>query len=174
MAMQCEKCGSGAMEAVKLFRLSGCLVAAGVGLVVTSFAALAVGLLLVASGPKATREAVSSHDTRAKSAAIDALENLPQLPDAIVEELESTDKVSEDAIARLPLEQRQQVRNILIDYYGSRVGTGVGGAVAAGVGTFLILVLLAFGVAGIIVGLLLVRRRKVWRCSACGYAFDRT
>ncbi len=174
MAMQCEKCGSSAMETVKIFRLSGCLVAAGVALVVTSLAALAVGLLLAAAGPKATGEAVSSHDARAKFAAIEALQKIPQLPDAIVEELESTDKVSENTIARLPLEQRQQVRNILLDYHGARGSTGVAGAVTAGVGTVLVLVRLAFGVTGGIVGLLLVRRRKVWRCAACGIAFDRT
>jgi len=162
------------MESVKRFRLSGCLVSAGFALVVTSLVALAVGLLLVAVGPKATREATTAHDARAQSAAIKALEGIPGLPHAVVQELESTGKVSEETIGRLPFDQRSRVRSIMIDYYGSRVASGAGGAIGAGMGIFLILVLFAFGIPGAVVGLLLVRRRKLWRCGACGFAFDRT
>ncbi len=63
---------------------------------------------------------------------------------------------------------------MLIDYYGRRVSTGAAHGITAGVGTLFIAVLLAFGLPGTIVGLLLVRRRKVWRCESCGFAFERT
>jgi hypothetical protein len=172
--MQCEKCGSAAMAAAKRFRLSGCLVASGFALVVASLVALAVGLLFVAAAPKGVRNATAAHDARAMSSAIKALEDIPELPDAVARELESTGKVSEATIRRLPFDQQSRVRSTLIDYYGSRVASGTGGAIGAGVGVFLILLLFGFGVPGTIVGLLLVRKRKLWRCGACGFAFDRT
>ncbi len=172
--MQCEKCGSSSLQPVKIFRLSGCLVAAGVALIVTSLAALAVGLVLAAVGPSATREAVSTRDARAKSEAIYALEKIPGLAGTVVQEFESERKIPEETLAQLPPEKRTRVRRVLIDYHAARVGTGIGGAVTAGVGTFFVVVLFAFGIPGIIVGLLLVRRTKVWRCATCGFAFDRT
>jgi hypothetical protein len=172
--MQCEKCGGTAMQAVKRFRMSGCLVSAGFALGMTSLIAVAAGVLLVAVGPQAARQATATHDARAHSVAIKALEGIPGLPHALVQELESTGKLSEETIGSLPLEQRSRVRTIMIDYYGSRVASGAGGAIGAGVGVFLILVLFAFGIPGAIVGLLLVRRRKLWRCGSCGFAFERT
>ena len=66
------------------------------------------------------------------------------VPDTVIRELESTD------------------RTVLMDYHFERART------------FFIVVLLGFGVAGSIVGLLLLRRRKVWRCRSCEFAFDRT
>ena len=172
--MQCEKCGSTAMQPVKMFRLSGCLVSAGFALVVTSLAALAFGLLLVVVGPKATGDATATHSAQDQSAAIKALNGIPGLPPAVVQELEATQKVSEETIKRLPAEQQSRVRSILLDYYGSRVATGAAGVTAAGVGIVLVLILFGFGVPGAIVGLLLVRRRKLWRCGQCGFAFERT
>ncbi len=172
--MQCDKCGNTRVQAVKRFRMSGCLVSAGFALVVASLIAVAVGVLLVVVGPQATREATTKQDARAQSAAITALEGIPGLPDALLQELESTGKLSEETIGRLPPEQQSRVRTIMIDYYGSRVASGAGGAISAGLGLFLILVLLAFGIPGAIVGLLLIRRTKLWRCEGCGFAFDRT
>lgn len=172
--MQCDKCGSAAMEPTKRFRLSGCLVASGFALVVLSLLALTVGLVSMIAVPKGTRQATGAADARAHDTAIKALQNISALPDAVVEELESTGKISEETVARLPFEQRSRVRTILIGYYGSRVASGAGGAVGAGVGVLFILLLLAFGVPGTIVGLLLVRKRTLWRCANCGFAFDRT
>ncbi len=39
---------------------------------------------------------------------------------------------------------------------------------------FFVLILVGFGIPGAIVALLLLRRRKVWRCASCGFAFERT
>jgi len=172
--MKCEKCGSSAMEAKTLFRSSGCLVVAGGVLLVTSLAALGFAVLLGLVGPGATRETVSRHDTEAKAKAVLALQRIPGLSDALIRELESTDKVSEETLSHLPLEQRQRARTVLLDYYGHRVSSGVATGVTAGVGTFFVLVLFGFGIPGSIVGLLLLRRRKVWRCASCGFAFERT
>jgi hypothetical protein len=162
------------MAPKKLFRSSGCLVVGGAVLLVASLTATALGVVIGLVGPGATREAVSTRDSQAKAKAVAGLQRIPDLPDALVQELESTGKVSEETLSRLPLEQRQRVRTVLIDYYGERIGSGVAHGVTAGVGTFFVLVLLAFGIPGAIIGLVLLRRRKVWRCESCGFAFDRT
>ncbi len=172
--MQCEKCGSTAMVPRKLFRSSGCLVVAGAVLLLASLVATGSGIVVGLVGPGATREAVSVRDSQATAKAVAALHRIPNLPDAVLTELESTGRVAEETLSGLPLEQRQRVRTVLIDYYGARVGTGVAHGVTAGVGTFFVLVLLAFGIPGVIIGLLLLRRRKVWRCASCGFAFERT
>lgn len=172
--MQCEKCGSSAMEPKRLFRSSGCLVVASAVLLVVSLSAMGLGVLLALVGPGATRGAASRHDTEARTKAVIALQRIPGISDAIIRELESTDKVSEETLSQLPLEQRQRARTVLLEYYGQRVSSGVATGVTAGVGTFFVLVLLAFGIPGSIVGLVLLRRRKVWRCASCGFAFERT
>jgi hypothetical protein len=158
----------------KLFRSSGCLVVVGAVLLLASLSGTGLGVVIGLVGPGATREAASRQDSQARTKAVADLQRIPNLPDALVRELESTGKVSEETLSQLPLEQRQRVRTVLIDYYGQRVGSGVAHGVTAGVGTFFVLVLLAFGIPGTIVGLLLLRRRQVWRCGSCGFAFDRT
>jgi hypothetical protein len=40
-------------------------------------------------------------------------------------------------------------------------------------GTAVVVILSVVGFPGVIIGLLLVRRKKLWRCMACGYAFER-
>lgn len=171
--MQCEKCGSSAMEAKKLFRSSGCLVGAGAVLLVASLSALGLGVLLGLVGPGATRETASRHNTEAKARAVVALQRIPGVREGLIRELESTGRVSEETLSRLPLDQCQRARTVLLDYYGQRVSSGVATGVTAGVGTFFVLILLGFGIPGSIIGLLLLRRRKVWHCASCGFAFER-
>jgi hypothetical protein len=162
------------MEPRRLFRSSGCLVVAGAVLLVASLSALSASVLLGLAGPRATRDRVSTLDTEAKAKAVAGLQRIPDLPQAVIRELESTDRVSEETVSRLPLEQRLRVRPVLGDYYASRLSSGAAKGITAGIGTFFVLVLLAFGIPGSIVALLLLRRRKVWRCASCGFAFDRT
>jgi hypothetical protein len=158
----------------KIFRSSGCLVVAGTVLLVASLTALALGIVIGLVGPKATRDAVANHDRQTMTKALTDLRKIPNLPPAVAKELESNGKVSDETLSQLPTDQRQRVLSVLIDYHGGRAGSGLAHGVTAGVGTLFVLVLLAFGVPGSIVGLLLVRRRKVWRCGQCGFAFDRT
>jgi hypothetical protein len=171
--MQCEKCSSD-MARKTLFRSSGCLVAVGVALLMASLAAIGLGVAVGLVGPRATREAASASQSGAQAKALAALEAIPNLPEGLAGELKATGTVSEESLQRIPLEDRQRVRRALIDYHGSRAATGVAHGVTAGVGTVFILVLLAFGIPGLVVGLLLLRRRKVWRCVTCGFAFERT
>lgn len=171
--MECEKCSSD-MARKTLFRSSGCLVAVGVALLMVSLAALGLGVAVGLVGPRATREAASASQGEAEAKALAELEAIPNMPEGLAGELKATGRVSEESLARLPFEERQRARRALLDLHGSRAAAGVAHGVTAGVGTVFILILLAFGIPGLIVGLLLLRRRKVWRCVKCGFAFERT
>lgn len=171
--MQCEECSAGPMQPTKSFRLSGCLVTAGFALVVSSLVAVAFGVLLAIGGTKGTAKAAREHSDRAKLDAVAKLANVPGLPPTVVSEFNRTSTVSGPTIARLPLDQQSQVRSVLIDYGIAMASMGSAGLFVAGVGTFVVLALFVFGIPGVIVGLLLVRRKKLWRCGACGYGFER-
>ncbi len=102
------------------------------------------------------------------------LEKIDGLKAEVVAEFRHRGRIREKSIEGLPLDQRQKVRNVVIDY-GIAVGSaGLAGAAVGGVGTLVVVGLLAFGIPGTIVGLLLVRRKSLWRCGACGYAFEHT
>jgi hypothetical protein len=89
-------------------------------------------------------------------------------------EFRQAGRIREETINGLPLDQRRKVRDVVIEY-GVAVGSaGIAGAAVGGVGTLVVVGLLAFGIPGTIVGLLLLRRKSLWRCGACGYAFERT
>lgn len=170
--MQCEKC-AGRMETVKSFRWSGCLVAAGFALVVSSRLALALGALTAIGGTRGTATATAKAADEAKAHAVGKLERIPGLPLAVVTEFRQAARVSERTITQLPPDQQSEVRRVLVDYGLAMASTGGASLLVAGVGGFVVLVLVVFGVPGVIIGLLLVRRRKLWRCPSCGHGFER-
>ena len=171
--MTCEKCGSDGMVKTKAFRLGGCLVAAGLALLATSLLAVPLALLLAFAGAKGTTEATSGHMDRAKAQALDRLERIDGLRPEVVAEFRQAGRIREESIQGLPPEQRAKVRDVIIEYGIAMGSAGLAGAAVGGVGTLVVVALLAFGIPGTIVGLLLVRRRKLWRCLGCGYAFER-
>jgi hypothetical protein len=171
--MQCEKCGSGPMQPAKRFRLSGCLVAAGFALVVCSLIATALGVMVAVTGTGTTAQAIRERNEQAKADALVRLEKFPGVPAPVLAEFKQLGSVSDTTLAEVPLDERLQIRAVLVDYSAAVAATGAGGLVAAGVGSFVVIVLLAFGIPGVLVGLLLVRRRQVWRCGACGHGFER-
>jgi len=155
------------------FRLSGCLVASGIGVLVVSMLGLGFGLLLAVVGPGATRQASSRHDERALAAALTDLAKIPDLPEAVAEEFKRDGKVSEETLSGLSFDQRTRVRRVLADHAVSSVSSSLATASTAGIGTAVVVILFVLGIPGTIVGLLLVRRKKLWRCRACRYAFER-
>jgi len=171
--LHCEKCGVGTMGAAKVFRLSGCLVAAGFTLVICSLLSFLLAALLLAAGPRGTREAVERHNAQAREKAAVAVRRIPDLPPAVVTDFEEDGVLEEEAIAGLPLEQRQRVRRVMVDYHGARAATGLAGATTGGIGVVAVIGLLGFALVACVGGLLLVLRKKVWRCSRCGYGVER-
>jgi outer membrane receptor protein involved in Fe transport len=162
------------MVKAKAFRLGGCLVAAGLGLLIASLLAVPLALLLAFAGSKGTTAATSGHMDRAKAEAIARLERIDGLKPDVVAEFRQAGNIREESIESLPFDQRRKVRDVIIDY-GLAVGSaGLAGVAVGGVGTIVVIGLLAFGIPGTIVGLLLLRRKSLWRCEACGYAFEHT
>jgi hypothetical protein len=149
-----------------------CLVASGFALLATSLVAVPLALLLAIAGAKGTSAATAAHLARAKSDAVAHLEGIAGLSPDVVAEFRRDGRIREETIAALPIEQRAPVRQVVIDY-GIAVGsTGAAGAVVGGLGTLAVVGLLVFGIPGAIIGLLLVRGRKLWRCGACGFVFE--
>ena len=172
--MHCEKC-AGTMEPRRLFRLSGCLVASGYGLLVTAVAAVLFAVLLAVVGPRATTGAAADHEARAKADAIAALRKSPgDLPAAVYEEFASGGAISDRTLSTLPFDQQSTTRSVMAEYHRKRAASGIATLATAGIGGLSALILFVFGITASIVALLLVRKRKVWRCTACGFAFERT
>jgi hypothetical protein len=134
---------------------------------------LALGVLTAIGGTRGTATATANAADQAKADAIAKLERLAGLPPTVVTEFRQTATVTEPTITRLPLDQQSEVRRVLVDYGLAMASSGGASLLVAGMGGFVVLVLFAFGVPGVLVGLLLVRRRKLWRCTSCGYGFER-
>jgi hypothetical protein len=103
------------------------------------------------------------------------LQGIRGLPAVVVTEFEREGQPREATLKALRPQQRQQVQEALAQYHGAVAGASlwpVIGALAGGWLAWLLFAMPAIPVA--IVGLVLTRKRKVGRCSLCGYAFDRT
>jgi hypothetical protein len=103
-----------------------------------------------------------------------ALERIPDLPPAVITDFREDGVLEEDVIRQLPFETAQRVRDVMIQYHGSRAASGIAGLTVGGIGAGLVLFLVVVGTVGLVGGLLLVARKNVWCCTACGYAFART
>jgi len=149
-------------------------VACGFLVLAVSLGALVVAIMLVMVGPGAARQVSAGREEKVMAKTLAAFERLPGLPPAVVADFKRDGKVSDETIAQLPYEQRTQVRRILADHAVAMLGEKTGDVGVAAVGTTVIVALSILGIPGMLLGFLLVRRRKVWRCSGCGYAWDRT
>jgi hypothetical protein len=162
------------MQAARLFRSSGCLLTSGFLVLAVSLGALALACVLVTVGPSSARKVAADREEQVMAKALTAFDQIHSLSPGVVAEFRRDGKVSEETLAQLPYEQRTRVGRVLADHAVSMLGEKTGDVGVAAVGTTVIVALCILGVPGTLVGLLLVRRRRVWRCSACGYAWDRT
>ena len=145
----------------------------GAGLVGASALSQALAILLGAS-LRTTPAQMKARDADALERATVALKRIPDLPAAVITDLQEDGVLDEEAVRRLPFETAHRVRDVMIQYHGSRAASGIAGLTVGGIGTGLVLFLLAAGAVGLVGGLLLVARKKVWRCTASGCAFART
>ena len=84
-----------------------------------------------------------------------------------------TRRISEETLQETPDPPREQVRSILDDHElmaaSGTAGAVIGGGLGFGMGMFLLIT----GLLGLVLGLLLRLRKKVWRCKGCGAVLDR-
>jgi hypothetical protein len=171
----CEKC-HGSMRQTKVPKHGNGLRVVGYTLWV---AALAVLLLTAACAvllPSAT--AVGASDSQKRQTAMTRKDLVAaKAPDAILSAFDEKGVVPEEMMNVLPDEQRAEIARILSDHArvvkvsgsSATVATGIVGAVS-GCGVVVVYIL---GIPAFIVGLLLCGTRKVWKCSVCGFVFDR-
>jgi hypothetical protein len=170
--MQCEKC-QGNMLPTKVFRLSGCLVALGFTILIPCFLLLCFAIVVGAIGTAATGGASVKVTERAKQEALGKLQAIEGLSPVVVAEFGSNTRLSEVTIDSLTSEQSNQVYRIQSHYNTQVSGAAVGTGLFALVGGGFVIAMLAICIPGLIVGFLLILRKKVWRCQQCGFIFDR-
>lgn len=172
--MNCEKCkADSSMMPTKVFRFSGCLVAIGVSLLVPSMLALGAATFCAVAGVFSGGSATVQLAEDLKREAISELENIPDLPDAVVSDFTVDGAIDEATLTALKPQQRRQAEAIESSFQAGTAGAALGGTAVAGVSIFGVLATYAAAIPTFIVGLVLVLRRGVWRCVACGYVFDR-
>jgi len=175
MSMTCEKCAQGTMAAVKLWRFSGCLVAIGATLLIPAVLSLIGATLLVIVGfvttaTQATRTAAIPG--QAKAEALMRLRAIP-IDDALVNEFDQNLRINDLALARLAPRERREAENAISTYQTRLAHAGVGAVAIGGLGTVFVVGVYAAAIPAFIVGLVLLLRKKVWKCTECGYIFDR-
>jgi hypothetical protein len=76
-------------------------------------------------------------------------------------------------LAGLSEDQRKALESATSGYAGQLAGAGIGGAAVTGIAGIVMIVAYIVLLPLFIIGLLLTLKKKVWRCPACGYVFDR-
>ena len=111
--------------------------------------------------------------TRFKAEAVVQLRELEDLPLGIVASFESDASIPEASLRVLESEQRTRVDAILTSYQSAVRSVGLAGTAVTGIGTVGVIFTYIVALPFFIVGLLLTVKKRVWRCQACGYIFDR-
>ena len=169
----CEKCGS-QMGPSKLFRFSVCLVSLGFFMAIPA----AIGLILLALfgvlGFFGTGAAISSGWTSAQSNAVYRLGQIEGVPaDYIALFRTNSLRASTELSKIVPDSAQSAARQVMHDYELARSSISTVGGAAGMLGGAFVLIPVAICIPIFIVGMLLVLRRKVWRCGHCGFIFDR-
>src|SRR5688572_26991289 len=157
--MNCQRCNSTQLEPRRVYRMSGCLVALGFGLLAFSAAAVAGGILLTVAGTALTGVAGAAAADEVRTESVRKLKSLPGVPVDVVHDFERDGKIDDRRLADLPPEQRRQIQEIETQYH-----LAIGGAAAAAgcfgcLGGIGVIVLFVASVPALIVGLLLVLKK---------------
>jgi hypothetical protein len=169
-SITCEKCKQGTMVAQ---RMGNGLNIIGYTLVVPALLLLvfstACGVFLGNSG--STLLAGRLGDARARASV--QLLDIRELPRSEAEEFRETGRLSRAALEALPNDARVRVDSIVSRYSTSRAESLASTGVAAGAVGFVVIAAFVIGLPFLGVGLLLIRKKNVWRCPSCAYVLDR-
>lgn len=172
--MQCEKCHSQPMVHAKIFRFSGCLVALGFCILVPSLIFLVFAALMALAGTAVTSEFGAQAEREARSKAASDLRAIPGLPVAVIADFEEDGLIPADRLNSLPsFDVQRSVNRVINAYQASSASAAVGTGAAAVVGGGIVLYFFFASIPALIVGFLLVLRRKVWKCTNCGFFYER-
>lgn len=161
------------MIQTKVFRLSGCLVALGFCLLIPAFIGLvSIGgcVAITTIGTGAAAVAVSQS---AITNAASQLSSIDGVPLEYIRLFETNQIAAKRGISELPEPTQEPVRKILLDYNAQKAGTAIATGMFATFGTVIVIGCFFASIPVLIVGFLLVMRKKVWLCLSCGFNFDR-
>ena len=161
------------MAQAKIYRLSKPLVILGYLLVIPSVLVLAgvvlIGLLAVGG----SAAAANSQHGSAMSNAVVQLQNINGLPAGYIELFKTNQIEARNQVSTLPDSVREKANAVIVNYSANQIaGAAVTGFAALGTGVIMV-VAFVICIPLLIVGLLLVLKRKVWRCASCGWFFNR-
>lgn len=173
VCLTCEKCQVPGMKATKIPRFAGVARLLGFGLIVPSLLGMLLvgGCWMLTMGSAAAR---SDLGPRARERALSALRAIPNLPSPIVTDFERHGRiVADDVVRALPASQREAVSDAMADYTTALATDAVANVAVGGIGFAILVATCFFGIPSFLIGVLLVSRRRVWRCARCGFVFDR-
>lgn len=158
-SITCKTCESGSLEKRKRYRMSGVVVLIGYILLIPSLLGIAVATMGVAATGSASEEVESSmkQDARQELGAA-------AIPTRITQQVIERGSVPQADLSQLTEAQRRTVERVELQLSAGTAGAGAGVLLAGGA-SFL------FGVLSLIGGLLgwlLVMKKAVLQCNACG------
>lgn len=169
----CEKCKQGTMVSTRVPRMSSGLRIVGFTLWIPALLVLvfSAGSCLLMTG--ATGNAAAAQLTRLRAESANRLRDLPDIPISVVETFETTGAIAPSALDALPAATKRRAEAELSTYAAGIVGTTIGDTAVAGAAGLAVLAVYVICVPLFIVGLLLTRKKNVWKCPTCGFVFDR-
>ncbi|CAM2069635.1 hypothetical protein SCOR_29950 [Sulfidibacter corallicola] len=169
--MNCEKCG-GDMFPAKIFRLSGCLVSLGFLILVISLGCIGMVGFITLVGTGSSVAVSDEMEAEARASTLEELEEI-KAPQAVIHEFAETAAVSPETLAGLSSDTRRDVERAVSSYSASLAGVAIGTGLFAFVGGTFAMVLFFASIPTLIVGFLLVLRKKIIQCADCGFYLDR-
>jgi len=155
----CKTCETGHLKKRKRYRMSGVVVLIGYILLIPSLFGMALGTMGVVATGGAAGEVTKSmeRDARRKLTAA-------EVPAAVVEQVATQQPVAAGAMNQLSDPQRRAVQDVKMELAARTVGAGAGVAIVGAGSAFVIVGSLVGG----LLGWLLVMKKKVLQCNACG------
>ncbi len=170
--MRCEKCNNESMVNTSVFRLSGCLVTLGFILLIPAAITLAFTILLTVLGVYATGTAASEMTNKLVMETEEELQEL-RVPQHVIADFKDDHSISEKTLNTLSSDQRRQVEITMDTYNAVAAGAAIGTGGIAIFGGGFVVALFVLSIPALIIGFLLILRKKVCKCPNCGYFFER-
>jgi len=161
------------MRQGKVFRLSGCLVAIGFTLLIPAFFGLLVALLFTVAIIGGTGNFISIGKEQARTNAVAQMKAIDGVPDSFVRLFETNQSLAMTEATNLSSDIQLPAMHVIDIFYQDTSRAETAGGLTATAGGIAVLIAYVVSIPTLIVGFLLVLRKKVWRCTQCGYIFDR-
>lgn len=160
----CKTCDNGQLEPKKVYRLGGIVAAIGFFLLIPSaFGVLMGGCMMVATGAGTAVVGKAMVDSDPKTVARLVEQGVPA---AMAKKVASGKPVSDEEMSRLTPAQKGAVQGTIVGQGMVVAGAGVGAAM--GFGAAIVTVIMS--VVGGLLGWLLVLKKRILQCGACGAA----